>query len=95
MGFCCFDSSGDVENQGGDCPTAPSSPLPENANFKGPKSQDLVKFRKAIEKHDFTYVRKCVDENPRYLVSSGDTPQVLQEGKSFGINCYIWLLAVC
>ncbi|KAK8732353.1 hypothetical protein OTU49_007048, partial [Cherax quadricarinatus] len=48
--------------------------------FRGPKSQDLVKFRKAIEKGDMVYFSQCIDENPRYLVSSGDTPAILQEG---------------
>ncbi|XP_045601444.2 ankyrin repeat and LEM domain-containing protein 2 homolog [Procambarus clarkii] len=48
--------------------------------FRGPKSQDLVKFRKAIEKCDMDYFTQCIDENPRYLVSSGDTPAILQEG---------------
>ncbi|KAK3877287.1 hypothetical protein Pcinc_017990 [Petrolisthes cinctipes] len=48
--------------------------------FRGPKSQDLVKFRKAIEKDDMNYFIKCIEENPRYLVSGGDTPSILQEG---------------
>ncbi|KAG7159626.1 Ankyrin repeat and LEM domain-containing protein 2-like 3 [Homarus americanus] len=48
--------------------------------YRGPKSQDLVKFRKSIEKGDAGYFNQCIDENPRYLVSSGDTPAILQEG---------------
>lgn len=51
--------------------------------FRGPKSQDLVKFRKSIEKDDVTYFTKCINENPRYLVSSGDTPAILQEGSRY------------
>ncbi|XP_044254037.1 ankyrin repeat and LEM domain-containing protein 2 [Tribolium madens] len=48
--------------------------------FKGPKPQDLVKLRKAIETGDVDTFRQAVWENPRYLVSSGDTPSILQEG---------------
>ncbi|XP_042883967.1 uncharacterized protein LOC122260656 isoform X2 [Penaeus japonicus] len=51
--------------------------------FRGPKSQDLVKFRKSIEKDDMSYFMKCINENPRYLVSSGDTPAILQEGSRY------------
>ncbi|XP_068239248.1 ankyrin repeat and LEM domain-containing protein 2 homolog [Palaemon carinicauda] len=51
--------------------------------YRGPKSQDLVKFRKAIEKDDMVYFDKCIEENPRYLVSSGDTPSILQEGSRY------------
>ncbi|KAF6210403.1 hypothetical protein GE061_013508 [Apolygus lucorum] len=68
-----------------ECPILPSSPTvaSDTSTFKGPKSQDLVQFRKGIEKHDFTFVRRCMEENPRYLISSGDTPQILQEGSRY------------
>lgn len=48
------------------------------SNFKGPKSQDLVRFRKLIEAGDLDGVRSTIWENPRYLVSGGDTPAILQ-----------------
>ncbi|RZC34547.1 ankyrin repeat and LEM domain-containing protein 2 [Asbolus verrucosus] len=48
--------------------------------FKGPKPQDFVKLRKSIETGDIEYFRQTVWENPRYLVSNGDTPSILQEG---------------
>ena len=50
----------------------------KSSNFKGPKSQDLVRFRKLIESGDVEAVRSFIWENPRYLVSSGDTPAILQ-----------------
>lgn len=70
--------------------TAPSSsvnnvktePVPtvgeKPSQFRGPKSQDLVKFRKAIEIGNVQLVQSTVWENPRYLISSGDTPAILQ-----------------
>ncbi|XP_015596881.1 ankyrin repeat and LEM domain-containing protein 2 isoform X2 [Cephus cinctus] len=62
--------------------TVPLLPLPEEKTntFKGPKPQDLVVFRKLIESGDIEAVRKIAWENPRYLVSSADTPAILQEG---------------
>lgn len=48
------------------------------SQFRGPKSQDLVKLRKAIEAGDMMFVKTTVWENPRYLISSGDTPSILQ-----------------
>lgn len=56
---------------------SPSS-VGEKALFKGPKSQDLVRFRKSIEGNDFSAVRRFIDENPKYLVGCGDTPTILQ-----------------
>ncbi|GJQ65297.1 hypothetical protein Trydic_g7417 [Trypoxylus dichotomus] len=52
----------------------------EKYQFRGPKSQDLVRLRKGIECGDLKYVENTVWENPRYLISSGDTPSILQEG---------------
>jgi hypothetical protein len=46
--------------------------------FKGPKAQDLVRLRKVIECGDIYTFRITVWDNPRYLVSSGDTPAILQ-----------------
>ncbi|XP_071540750.1 ankyrin repeat and LEM domain-containing protein 2 homolog [Panulirus ornatus] len=66
-----------VEEDGGaSCSISGEKPSP----FRGPKSQDLVKFRRSIEKGDMEFFTQCIDENPRYLVSSGDTPAILQEG---------------
>lgn len=67
-----------------------SSPPPESINlgekpspFKGPKPQDFVRLRKSIENCELDTVEKVVWENPRYLVSSGDTPAILQEGPRY------------
>ena len=56
--------------------TAPIDEKP--SNFKGPKPQELVAFRKFIESGELETVKKIAWENPRYLVSSGDTPAILQ-----------------
>lgn len=51
--------------------------------FKGPKSQELVIFRKLIEEGDLAGVKKTMWDNPRYLISSGDTPAILKAIKIF------------
>lgn len=48
------------------------------SNFKAPKPQELVGFRKLIENGDVESVRSTIWTNPRYLISSGDTPAILQ-----------------
>lgn len=48
------------------------------SQFKGPKLQEMIQFRKVIESGNLEEVRRMVWENPRYLVSSGDTPSILQ-----------------
>lgn len=70
--------------------TAPKSPTSttsklklEKTPFKAPKSQELVAFRKNIEKNELDMVRNIVQLNPRYLVSSGDTPTILKEGPRY------------
>ncbi|XP_063884903.1 ankyrin repeat and LEM domain-containing protein 2-like [Scylla paramamosain] len=80
-----FSEAGAAASQGGTGEEGAITPQPlfnveKPSPYRGPKSQDLVKFRKSIEKGDFDYFSRCVMENPRYLVSSGDTPAVLQEG---------------
>lgn len=54
------------------------------SSFRGPTSQELVKFRKMIEQADMESARNLISSNPRYLVSSGDTPTILKE--SFRYN---------
>lgn len=49
----------------------------EKNNFKAPKPQNLTQFRKVIEQGNIESVRSTIWENPRYLVSSGDTPAIL------------------
>lgn len=70
--------------------TAPKSPTSsaaklklEKAPFKAPKSQELVAFRKNIEKNELDMVRNIVQLNPRFLVSSGDMPTILKEGPRY------------
>ncbi|XP_045124038.1 ankyrin repeat and LEM domain-containing protein 2 homolog [Portunus trituberculatus] len=80
-----FSEAGATTSQGGTGEEGAITPQPllnveKPSPYRGPKSQDLVKFRKSIEKGDFDYFTRCMMENPRYLVSSGDTPAVLQEG---------------
>nr|XP_002736187.1 PREDICTED: ankyrin repeat and LEM domain-containing protein 2-like [Saccoglossus kowalevskii] len=51
----------------------------EKANeFKGPKMPELVSLRKAIEHNDKDKVTDLIWKNPRYLISAGDTPVLLQ-----------------
>ncbi|KAK9498026.1 hypothetical protein O3M35_003912 [Rhynocoris fuscipes] len=61
----------------------PQAQSHEKTAYKAPKVQDMIKFRKAIECGYIKEVIKLVEENPRYLVSSGDTPSILQEGSRY------------
>ncbi|XP_061717091.1 ankyrin repeat and LEM domain-containing protein 2 [Cydia pomonella] len=51
--------------------------------FKAPSPQDMVALRKSIEKGLLAAVRERVWDNPRYLVSSGNTPAIMQEGSRY------------
>ncbi|EFN79674.1 ankyrin repeat and LEM domain-containing protein 2 [Harpegnathos saltator] len=53
------------------------------SNFKAPKPQELVTFRKLIESGNIENVRSIVWANPRYLISNGDTPAILQLGSRY------------
>lgn len=56
----------------------------KTSSFRGPTNQELIKFRKLIEQGDKEAVQNLIRSNPRYLVSSGDTPTILKE--SFRYN---------
>ncbi|XP_069362293.1 ankyrin repeat and LEM domain-containing protein 2 homolog isoform X2 [Maniola hyperantus] len=51
--------------------------------FKAPSPQDMVALRKAIEAGLVSTVRDRIWDNPRYLVSSGNTPAIVQEGSRY------------
>ncbi|KAH8249644.1 hypothetical protein KR032_011103 [Drosophila birchii] len=55
----------------------------ERSSFHSPTKQELQEFRKQIETGNRQLVRKIVWENPRYLISSGDTPTCLKEGPRY------------
>lgn len=60
-------------------PTVENPCVGEKASpFKGPKPQELVELRKNIEAGNYKFVKEIIWQNPRYLVSSGDTPSILQ-----------------
>ncbi|CAD1470093.1 unnamed protein product, partial [Heterotrigona itama] len=61
------------------CSTVPVIEEKSN-NFKAPRSQELVCFRKLVKDGDLYAVKTTVWGNPRYLIGSGDTPAILQEG---------------
>ncbi|KAL9884960.1 ankyrin repeat and LEM domain-containing protein 2 [Glossina fuscipes fuscipes] len=52
----------------------------EKAAFRLPTKHELIEFRKIIESGDCDRVKNIIWDNPRYLVSSGDTPTTLKEG---------------
>ncbi|KFB40131.1 hypothetical protein ZHAS_00007666 [Anopheles sinensis] len=63
--------------------TTPSSASkPIKSLFVAPTSQKLVAFRKMIEANNIAEVTATI-RNPRYLVSSGDTPTILKEGPRY------------
>ncbi|XP_074651930.1 ankyrin repeat and LEM domain-containing protein 2-like [Tubulanus polymorphus] len=51
----------------------------EKSPFKGPKPQDMTILRKHIENGEIDDVYRIIWNNPRFLISSGDTPTILQE----------------
>ncbi|XP_039313220.1 ankyrin repeat and LEM domain-containing protein 2 isoform X4 [Solenopsis invicta] len=50
----------------------------QSSNFEAPSPQDLTAFKRLIQDGDLETVKNIVWENPRYLISSGDTPAILQ-----------------
>ncbi|XP_017024742.1 ankyrin repeat and LEM domain-containing protein 2 homolog [Drosophila kikkawai] len=55
----------------------------ERAPFRGPTKQELQEFRKQIEAGKLERVKEIIWENPRYLISNGDTPTSLKEGPRY------------
>ena len=49
-------------------------------NFPSLKTPALNKFRKLIEEGKLEQFNDSVWSNPRYLITSGDTPEILQQG---------------
>lgn len=59
--------------------------------FKAPSPQEMVALRKSIEAGLAATVRDRVWDNPRFLVSSGNTPSILQVGAYyFGMYQLVW-----
>ncbi|XP_011632418.1 ankyrin repeat and LEM domain-containing protein 2 isoform X3 [Pogonomyrmex barbatus] len=50
----------------------------QSNNFRAPKTQEFIAFKRLIEDGDLEAVKNIVWENPRYLISSADTPAILQ-----------------
>lgn len=59
----------------------------EGANsYKSPRTQDLTsKLRKAVEQGEEKAFSDLIWSNPRYLIGSGDTPTIVQEGCRYNV----------
>ncbi|XP_033742871.1 ankyrin repeat and LEM domain-containing protein 2-like [Pecten maximus] len=55
----------------------------ESCPYKAPKIQELTALRKKIEQGECRVVENMFWENPRMLISSGDTPVILQESARY------------
>ena len=59
-------------------------------NFPSLKTPALNKFRKLIEEGNKENFRESVWSNPRYLITSGDTPEILQQGCRYNaLHCAV------
>lgn len=52
----------------------------ERPQFRAPAKHELQEFRHQIERGNLEKVKRIVWDNPRFLISSGDTPTWLTEG---------------
>ncbi|KAJ8028716.1 Ankyrin repeat and LEM domain-containing protein 2 [Holothuria leucospilota] len=60
-----------------------TKPADSPNEFRSPKFQQYVALRKAIIGQDKDKFNELVWGNPRYLISTGDTPTILQEGSRY------------
>ena len=51
--------------------------------YRSPTPQELVSFREEIESGNVEAVRNYIKDNPKYLVSSFETPVILHEGSRY------------
>uniref|UniRef100_A0A286XUI6 Ankyrin repeat and LEM domain-containing protein 2 n=1 Tax=Cavia porcellus TaxID=10141 RepID=A0A286XUI6_CAVPO len=55
-------------------------------SYKSPRTQDLTaKLRKAVEQGEEKAFSDLIWSNPRYLIGSGDTPTIVQEGCRYNV----------
>lgn len=95
---CSLEAEASSNNNAGDAERAdPSRVTPETAvktekanNYPSLKQQDHTALRQLIEAGDVTAFAKCVWENPRHLVTAGDTPEILQPGNRYNaLHCAV------
>ncbi|KAK3593567.1 hypothetical protein CHS0354_018656 [Potamilus streckersoni] len=60
-----------------------SAMSPESSPYRAPKVQEILQLKKLIESGDCRLFKEYINSNPRYLVSSGDTPVIFQEGSRY------------
>ena len=83
------------ENKAANSSDNPASSKPsisgEKANnYPSLKTPALNKFRKLIEEGKLEQFRESMWSNPRYLISSGDTPEILQQGCRYNaLHCAV------
>lgn len=51
--------------------------------FPSPTPPQLAKLRRTIEQGNIDEVKEIISSNPRYLISSGDSPVILMEGPRY------------
>lgn len=66
----------------------------ESSPFKAPKPQDLAELRQAIENGDVKTFQSKVWDNPRYMVSAGDTPAIYQVKQYSSLSSGIVLVCI-
>lgn len=86
-----YSRTGQVQFSNHRSTVTPTTVAQEKCNFKAPKPQEFVAFRKLIESGDLKSVRSTVWTNPRYLISSGDTPAILHVNILANIFLYLKL----
>jgi hypothetical protein len=55
-------------------------PVEPTSEYRTPKRGEITNYRKLIEKGEVDSVAKIIYGNPKFLISSGDTPFIIQEG---------------